>query len=146
MMRILLIVALVAACGGTVPSAVQPEATAAPTQPRSTPAATARATPTPTLKVTPAPTVKPTAAPTAKPTPAPTPKPTVKPTPKPTPKPTAAAGYYTPPGWNGSSDLDCGDFDTHAHAQSFFIGQGGPDSDSHRLDSDGDGIACESLP
>jgi micrococcal nuclease len=78
------------------------------------------------------------------PTPEPTPEPTPKPTKAPTPEP--AVGYYTPPGWDGVSDLDCGDFDTHADAQSFFIGQGGPSSDPHRLDADNDGIACESLP
>jgi micrococcal nuclease len=43
-------------------------------------------------------------------------------------------------------DKDCSDFTTHAQAQAFFISQGGPGSDPHRLDSDGDGVACESLP
>ena len=43
-------------------------------------------------------------------------------------------------------DKDCGDFATHADAQSFFISQGGPGSDPHRLDADHDGIACETLP
>src|SRR4051794_12643128 len=28
-------------------------------------------------------------------------------------------GFYKPSGWDGSSDVDCPDFDTHAHAQSF---------------------------
>jgi endonuclease YncB( thermonuclease family) len=45
-----------------------------------------------------------------------------------------------------SEDRDCGDFATQAESQGFFIDQGGPASDSHRLDSDGDGVACESLP
>lgn len=43
-------------------------------------------------------------------------------------------------------DKDCGDFKTHQEAQDFFISQGGPNSDPHKLDSDGDGLACESLP
>jgi len=41
---------------------------------------------------------------------------------------------------------DCSDFATHASAQAFFISQGGPASDPHRLDADKDGLACESLP
>jgi hypothetical protein len=88
-----------------------------------------------------------TKAPTTAPTAAPTAKPTAKPTPRPTPKPTAAPSFYKPPGWDGYSDVDCPDFDTHAHAQSFFIGTGGSKTnDPYRLDNDHDGIACESLP
>ena len=57
------------------------------------------------------------------------------------------AAYYTPPGWDGRSDVDCGDFDTRAHAQSFFVGTGGTKSnDPYRLDGDHDGKACETLP
>ncbi len=43
-------------------------------------------------------------------------------------------------------DRDCSDFATHAEAQAFFLSQGGPSNDPHRLDSDRDGVACESLP
>lgn len=43
-------------------------------------------------------------------------------------------------------DRDCGDFATQAAAQSFFLANGGPQSDPHRLDDDGDGRACESNP
>ncbi|MFN8193773.1 MAG: fibronectin type III domain-containing protein [Nocardioidaceae bacterium] len=43
-------------------------------------------------------------------------------------------------------DKDCGDFRTQKAAQIFFINHGGPQSDPHRLDEDGDGIACESNP
>ena len=43
-------------------------------------------------------------------------------------------------------DKDCSDFATHAKAQTFFISQGGPASDPHKLDADHDGLACESLP
>lgn len=42
-------------------------------------------------------------------------------------------------------DRDCGDFDTQAEAQAFFIAAGGPLVDPHRLDGNGDGVACESL-
>ena len=41
-------------------------------------------------------------------------------------------------------DRDCGDFATQADAQSFYE-KAGP-GDPHRLDGDGDGRACESLP
>lgn len=44
------------------------------------------------------------------------------------------------------ADLDCSDFSSQASAQSYFISRGGPASDPDRLDADGDGIACESLP
>lgn len=47
--------------------------------------------------------------------------------------------------WDGS-DLDCKDFSTHREAQAFYEWQGGPASDPFLLDSDADGVACESLP
>lgn len=40
-------------------------------------------------------------------------------------------------------DLDCSDFDTQAEAQAVLDETSG---DPHRLDGDGDGVACESLP
>ena len=40
-------------------------------------------------------------------------------------------------------DLDCSDFDTQAQAQRVLESQPG---DPHRLDGNGDGEACESLP
>ncbi|MGA9747291.1 MAG: thermonuclease family protein [Nocardioides sp.] len=43
-------------------------------------------------------------------------------------------------------DRDCGDFATQRAAQSFFLDNGGPRNDPHALDSDGDGIACETNP
>ena len=46
----------------------------------------------------------------------------------------------------GGPDRDCSDFDTQAEAQAFFEQAGGPARDPHRLDGDGDGKACESLP
>jgi endonuclease YncB( thermonuclease family) len=45
-----------------------------------------------------------------------------------------------------AADRDCGDFATQKAAQIFFLKQGGPRSDPHRLDSEGDGVACESNP
>ena len=63
------------------------------------------------------------------------------PTPTPTPTPTAIS-TATP----SSPDRNCSDFDSWAEAQAFFEAEGGPESDPHRLDHDGDGIACESLP
>lgn len=38
---------------------------------------------------------------------------------------------------------NCSDFPSAATAQMFFLSQGGPVSDSHNLDADGDGLACE---
>lgn len=50
------------------------------------------------------------------------------------------------PGQAAYGDRDCSDFATQAAAQRFFLDQGGPDQDPHRLDADGDGIACEDNP
>ena len=44
------------------------------------------------------------------------------------------------------ADRDCGDFATQAAAQAFYLANGGPGSDPHRLDADGDGRACDSNP
>ncbi|WP_210503335.1 thermonuclease family protein [Nocardioides xinjiangensis] len=43
-------------------------------------------------------------------------------------------------------DRDCSDFPSQAAAQNFFLANGGPRNDPHRLDDEGDGIACESNP
>ncbi len=43
-------------------------------------------------------------------------------------------------------DRDCGDFDTYGEALAFFLAAGGPDADPHRLDVNGDGEPCETLP
>ena len=92
---------------------------------------------------------QPTAKPTTKPTVKPTAKPTTKPTVKPTAKPSLPIGertglplLYDPKG----ADRNCGDFKTWAQAQDFFEASGGPGSDPHKLDSNKDGNACESLP
>jgi hypothetical protein len=39
--------------------------------------------------------------------------------------------------------LNCSDFTSTAAAQKFFLSAGGPMSDPHGLDRDGDGLACE---
>lgn len=44
------------------------------------------------------------------------------------------------------SDKDCSDFSTQSAAQRFFMAEGGPRSDPHRLDRDDDGVVCETLP
>lgn len=80
---------------------------------------------------------KETATPT--PTPAPrVPSPTATPIPTPALIPTPTSAPF--------QDRNCSDFDTWSEAQTFFEAEGGPDSDPHRLDMDGDGAACQSLP
>lgn len=51
----------------------------------------------------------------------------------------------TPPA-SAVGDKDCGDFASQKAAQIFYLNHGGPQSDPHGLDSEGDGIACESNP
>jgi micrococcal nuclease len=46
----------------------------------------------------------------------------------------------------GGGDRDCSDFSTQQQAQDYFESNGGPASDPDRLDGDGDGEVCESLP
>ena len=67
---------------------------------------------------------------------------TAAPTPTPEPQSGAPDTKYDPDG----PDRNCSDFDTWAEAQAFYEAAGGPESDRHRLDRDGNGIACESLP
>ena len=43
-------------------------------------------------------------------------------------------------------DRDCGDFDDYGEALAFYLAAGGPESDRHKLDSNGDGEPCETLP
>ena len=59
------------------------------------------------------------------------------------------AGFVLAGGSAGAQtfiDWDCEQFPFQEDAQSFFLRAGGPGSDPHNLDADGDGIACESLP
>ena len=65
------------------------------------------------------------------------------------PAPAPTSPVPTPIGTPASDtfqDRNCSDFDTWAEAQAFFESEGGPSSDPHRLDGDGDGIVCQSLP
>ena len=58
-----------------------------------------------------------------------------------------AAGLLALPGVSPAQavvDRDCGDFPTRA-AQVFFL-QNSPSTDPHRLDGDGDGVACDANP
>jgi len=41
---------------------------------------------------------------------------------------------------------DCSDFETNQEAQEIYDGCGGINNNIHKLDNDGDGAACESLP
>ena len=71
--------------------------------------------------------------------------------PSPAPEPTTPAVTPTPAQFDtkfdpDGPDRDCGDFDSWAEAQAFYRAAGGPETDTHRLDSDGDGVACGSLP
>jgi len=59
----------------------------------------------------------------------------------PTPDSTTIGSYVC-----SSNYYNCTDFKTHNEAQNAYIACGGPKTDIHRLDSDKDGIACESLP
>jgi hypothetical protein len=134
---------LIAGCssGQTVAPTVKPVAFVAPLSATQTPLAIEMQVPVSAESST-------STEPTPNATPIATPKAAPKATPKPTPRPTAKpSSYFKPAGWDGSSDVDCPDFDTHAHAQSFFKGTGGTTSnDPYRLDRDHDGVACERLP
>ena len=74
----------------------------------------------------------------ATPTPAPSPRPTPEPEP-------AKAAYSDLPFDPDGPDRNCRDFLSWWDAQNFYLAAGGPDEDPHRLDHNGDGIACESL-
>lgn len=133
----LVLIVSVAACSTAAQGDIRPLVASGDMRPLVAPAATPTALATEALNlVTPKPQTTPAAKPTKKPLPPPTP----------TKKP-ASGSFYKPPGWDGTSDVDCPDFDTHAHAQSFFAGTGGSrTNDPYRLDADHDGVACESLP
>lgn len=65
----------------------------------------------------------------------------------PTPSP---ASVEEPPAHTGytctSNTYNCTDFKTQDEAQAVFIACGGVANDVHRLDGNGDGVACETLP
>lgn len=113
-------------------------------QPTNTPTETL--TPTATETATDTPTITP--LPTEMATPTPTETNTPEPTATNIPQPTATATVIpSGPCLCDSDRYNCSDFATHAAAQACFdycvsLGKG----DIHRLDRDGNGVACESLP
>jgi len=148
-------VGLAVACGGnadesTLPSITPSTGRIAPAPDRTppTPKLTQTRTPTPTTKSMDRLTVTPTPAETQTPAESPTipPSPTESPTPARAPTaaspPTPPALRYDPFG----PDRNCGDFRTQREAQAFYEAAGGPARDSHKLDRDNDGVACQSLP
>lgn len=66
------------------------------------------------------------------------------------PAPPAATSTPAPPATATASpafeDRNCSDFDGWQQAQEFFLSEGGPENDPHKLDRNSDGVACESLP
>ncbi len=63
------------------------------------------------------------------------------------PPPVPSSNVSVPEGTTCSSNVyNCSDFKTHAEAQAVYEYCGGVSNDIHRLDSDGDGQSCESLP
>ncbi len=80
--------------------------------------------------------------PKPKATPTPTPTPTAQPTPTSSPKPTSSP--TTKPG-NPGDTKNCSDFKTQKEAQAWFDEYFPHWGDVAKLDSDGDGIACETL-
>lgn len=67
------------------------------------------------------------------------------PTPRPTALPSRSGGIVVPSGGcDCGRDYDCKDYNSHSAAQACYDQCGG--NNWSRLDSDGDGLACESLP
>ena len=112
--------------------------------PTPTPEPSPTPTPTPVPTPTPAPTAVPVVTPEPLPTQTPVPSPVPSPSPSPTPSPTPEA--TAPPPEEAFVDRDCGEFADWQEAQAFYLSEGGPDADPHRLDGDGDGVVCQSLP
>lgn len=92
--------------------------------------------------------VPPASPPTVAPPPSGTPSPTATPAaPTPVSPGSPAPPFSTTPLYDPAGpDVDCSDFPTQADAQIFFEAAGGPSMDRHRLDADGNGLACEDLP
>lgn len=61
--------------------------------------------------------------------------------------PALSAGAESAGAYSCSANIyNCTSFKTHAEAQAAYEACGGPASDIHKLDQDGDGNACETLP
>jgi len=127
----------------STPAARQPTVTVVPAEPTNTPMARPTNTPIPPVQATaiqPPPTLPPV-APTEAPPPPPPPSPTPPPAPPPLPSPTTPATAGLPP--CTQTDCNCDDFATQSEAKQVLDAFPG---DPFKLDSDGDGIPCESLP
>ena len=111
--------------------------------PVTVPTPSATSTPAPVPAPLPSPTPMPTATPAATPTASPTPEPDSAPAPdvELSATPEFSDFQYDPDG----PDRNCSDFDSWWDAQNFYHSAGGPESDPHRLDGNGDGVVCESL-
>lgn len=138
-----------------LPVSFIPSPAQAPVAPTSTPTPTPTPAPTPPASpaLTPTPTPMPRLTPVSTPTPAPAPTPGLAPIPAPTaaPSPTPPISPEAEPVFSGlpytphGLDKSCGDFASWWEAQNFFYAAGGPEDDPHRLDGNGNGVACESL-
>lgn len=85
-------------------------------------------------------------APPSEPTPPAPPETPAPPTPPENPDPPAPPEDPAPPSpVLPGDDVNCSDFETQPEAQAFFEAND-PENDPYRLDQDGDGIACETLP
>ena len=137
-----------------VPSPVPTPSPTPTLAPSPTPTPTPAPAPTPSPIATPSPTPTPILPPIPTPTPTTSPSPTFTPTPTPTPAPTPAPTVppLAVPGFSGlpfdpyGPDRSCADFVSWWDAQNFYYAAGGPASDPHRLDGNGNGVVCESLP
>ena len=111
-----------------------------PTGPNPTPSAA----PTPTPSATPSPSAAPSQAPTPSPSPSAAPTPPPSPSPLPSPSPSPAPSGFNPNAYTGQGDkYNCGDFASQAQAQAVLRAD---PTDPNKLDTNRDGIACESNP
>ncbi len=102
--------------------------------------------PTATPIPTPLHTATPTPMPASTATPTPTSMPASTATPTPTSMPASTATPTPEPREEHFQDRNCSDFENWQAAQVFYLSEGGPGVDSHGLDGDSDGTACQSLP
>lgn len=127
--------------GDPVAVADQPTETATIPEPAEPVAAP---TSSPTTKHAPTSTMPPERAEPA-PQPSESPEPVSEPAAAAKPARAAVLPVSAPVSSSSSGDRDCGDFGSQGEAQRFFVANGGPSSDPHKLDRDHDGVACESL-
>jgi hypothetical protein len=115
-----------------------------PTGPAPTPTPAPSAAPTPAPSATPTPTAAPSPSPTPSPSPSAAPTPPPAPSPSPSPSPSPAPSGFNPNAYTGQGDkYNCGDFASQAQAQAVLRAD---PRDPNKLDTNKDGIACESNP